>query len=210
VNAPKKPRVDRGKDKATIKSRTERAALIGTTGPTSPLWQAQPTLQDLGGKLVTIGVKLGADETLVIQADAAASTARSARDVDLIAFDGLYNAFVSGGETYATTPQDLSGLGLLPAVPISYGINMPADVTVKYNPVGKTVDVYVKCAAGMNRCVIEIAGDQAMTVNLKQFPGDGARQSMGGLPAGTYWVRALHVRSAARSGYTGPVAVIVT
>jgi hypothetical protein len=48
-----------------------------------------------------------------------------------------------------------------------------------------------------------------MTVSVKQFPGDGALQSMTGLPPGTYWVTALHVRSAERSATTGPVAVIV-
>ncbi len=67
----------------------------------------------------------------------------------------------------------------------------------------------VKSAPGMRRCRIEIASDQGMTTNLKQFPGDGARQSMGGLAVGTWWIQAAHCRSADVSGFTGPIAVIV-
>jgi len=43
-----------------------------------------------------------------------------------------------------------------------------------------------------------------LTQNLELLPGDGARQSVARLAAGTWWIRAAHVR-----GFVGPVAVIV-
>jgi hypothetical protein len=204
-----KVRANRGGDKGSTKARTDRGSVVATTGPTSPLWVAQPTLQDLGGKLIAASTKLAGDETAVVQADAAAATARGLRDADVIAYDNAYGAYVSGSENFAKTPQDLSALGLAPFVNNEYALANPVDVTVKYDTVSALIAVRVKCAPGMHRCVIEIASDQAMTVNVKQFPGDGARQTMGGLAAGTYWVRALHVRASERSGTTGPVAVIV-
>ena len=85
----------------------------------------------------------------------------------------------------------------------------PLAVTPKFDAQKAEVTVQVKCAPGMKRCRIEIASDQAMTQNLKQFPGDGVRQTMTGLAAGTWWVHAAHVRAAEVSGFTGPVAVIV-
>jgi len=91
----------------------------------------------------------------------------------------------------------------------TYGLAAPHDLLAKYDLAKAQVDVHAKCAPGMRRCRIEIASDQAMTTNLKQFPGDGARQTTAGLPAGTWWIRAAHVRAAELSSYTGPIAVIV-
>jgi hypothetical protein len=116
---------------------------------------------------------------------------------------------MSSVEHFATTPQDVQGLGAVVATDTTYGLAAPVDVQAKFDALKALIEVHVKCAAGMRRCRIEIASDQAMTTNFKQFPGDGARQHMSGLAAGTWWVRAAHVRAAELSSYTGPVAVIV-
>jgi hypothetical protein len=206
---PKKPRVDRSADKTSIASRTARAGQVGTVGPQSPIWQAQGTVKDLGTQLAAAGVTLAADEVQVTNSDAVAAKARSKRDGDLVAYDVLYNAYFSSAEHFSTTKEDLQGLGAAVASETVYGLGAPLDLTGKYDLTKLQVVIHVKCAPGMHRCRIEIASDQAMSANLKQFPGDGARQSMGGLPPGTWWIRAAHVRAAEVSSFTGPIAVIV-
>ena len=207
--AAKKQRADRRKDKASIKARTSRAALIGSTAATSPLWKANPALQDSGNKVVAAGTKLDDDESKVTSLEAQLVAARTVRDDDVVAYDAVYATYVTGAESVSSSAQDLEGLALDVLVGGTYGLASPLDVTAKFDATGSMVDVYVKCAPGMHRCVIEISPDPTMATGIKAFPGDGARQSMGGFAPGTYWVHAAHVRASQRSGYTGPIAVIV-
>jgi len=207
--APKKARAERTADKASVQTRTSRAAQVGTVGPNSPIWKAQSTVQELGTKLVTAGTTLTGDESALVNAEAEVAALRTKRDNDIVAFDDVYNAYVTSAEHYSTSAADLQGLGVSPLTGSSFPIESPLAVTPKFDAQKAEVTVQVKCAPGMKRCRIEIASDQAMTQNLKQFPGDGARQTMTGLAAGTWWVHAAHVRAAEVSGFTGPVAVIV-
>ncbi len=206
---PKTPKGNRTEDKASLQTRAARATQVGTVGPQSAIWQAQATVKDLGTKLVAAGTTLSADETAVTQAEAAAAAARTKRDNDVVTYDAVYNAYVSSAEHYSATPADLQALGIVPLAGSTYTIESPLAVTPKYDAQKGVLTVLVKCAPGLRRCRIEIASDQAMTQNLKQFPGDGARQTMTGLAAGTWWVHAAHVRAAEVSGFAGPVAVIV-
>jgi hypothetical protein len=206
---PRKPRADYDSDKATVEKRKTRAQQVGKVGPSSPIWQAQPTVQDLGNKLVTAGALLGDDEKQIGEYDQKAAQARTKLQGDIVSFDALLNAYLSASEHFSTTVEELQGLGAAEGTETSYDIAPPREVTAKFDPVAGRVNVRVKCAPGMDRSRIEIASSQAMTTDLRQLPGDGARQSIQNLPPGTYWVRAAHVRAAEISPFTGPVAVIV-
>ncbi len=205
----KRPKAERAADKVDSASRISRAEHVGTVGPTSPIWQAQPTMQDLGKQLVSAGTTLSQDDTGVINAEAALAAARTKRDANVVTYDAVYNAYAAGAEHFSATPADLQGLGMALASETSFPFAAPLGIGTKLDPKKGVLTINVQCAPGLHHCRIEIASDQAMTQNVKQLPGYGARQSVTGLAAGTYWVTAAHVRATETSAVVGPVSVIV-
>ena len=124
--------------------------------------------------------------------DAEAAAARTARDGDLVSYDALYGAYVSGAENYGTTTQDLQGLGLDPAVETTYGIAIPLDLTAKYDPTTLLVTAHVKSAAG----------DEAL--RHRAVHGPDLRDQRQALPRGRRaavhgWARPRHLLGARRA-----------
>jgi hypothetical protein len=202
-------KVERAADKVSTLSRISRAEHVGTVGPASAIWQAQPTMKDLGTHLVDAGSTLSEDDAAVVNLEAALAAARTKRSMDIVTYDAAYNAYAAGAEHFAATTADLQALGLTPASDTSFPLAAPLGIATKLDPKNGLVDIRVKCAPGLHHCRIEIASDQAMTQHLTLLPGDGARQSVAGLAAGTWWIRAAHVRATGTGGFVGPVAVIV-
>src|SRR5262245_10992781 len=103
--------------------------------------------------------------------------------------------------------METAGLSVL--LPGKFGLAAPLDLAATYDKKTDEIATSVTRAPGMRRCIIEASLDQTFATGVRQFPGDGTRQRRGGFTPGTWWLRACHTRAADRSGFFGPIPVVV-
>jgi hypothetical protein len=201
--------VDRTEVKSSVLSRTERAEVIGTNGPSSPIWKANEVLQDMGLKLVAVGVSLKAAQAAVNSIESQLDVAHGVRDTRTFAFDTAYELYATSVEASSNTAEDAAGLGITVRTRTAYTLTMPLEVQARFDPRKSLIRIHVKRAPGMRTCIIEISTDPADPAGWRRLPGVGAVQALSGYAPGTYWVRAANTRASAQSEFTTPVAVFV-
>ncbi len=205
-----KIRIDMSEDKLSIKSRVDRAGVVAKLTPNSSLFQAEPSLQQAGAKVITAGTELATADAAVMSVEAQLATARKARDAKQAAFDSAFSVYVVNAATLAESPEDAASLGLpVAAAKASFPVAPPVDVQVSFDPVKEVVRILCKHAPGMHACVVEMSPDPAGPSTWKRLDGIGARHVVSGVAPGTYWVRAAGARASKHSAFTNPVAVIV-
>ena len=192
---PRKIAADRSTSKATPQAMGARGKLIAKVGPTSTIWQSNATIKQSGQDAVA--------------ACATVETAKNLQVQDELVATSKLDVFFTNVEDVVTTPKEMQDLGVDPLVENRYVLAVPISTTVTSDPTLHDIAVKVKRAKGMSRCSIEVSADPTFATGVKVFPGDGARQTMGPFPPGTYAVRACHTRASERSAFTEPVTVVV-
>jgi len=200
---------NRSSTKASAANRTARGTLIGKVATQSTLWNSVPAIKNTGTDVMTAGAKIDADDKNIAQIELELSTARSGKEQDLVAFDSKFDIFVNTVEDNVTDPKQMQELAVDPLVGTKYPFAAPLGLTATSDPTLHDISVRVKKAPGMSRCLIEVSSDATMATGVKQFPGDGLRQTMGPFNPGTYYLHACHTRSSERSAFTDVVTIIV-
>lgn len=206
---PTKMSAERSRTKASSDARTGRAKLIATLGPKSLHWQNDPTLEKAGTDVIDAGTKLAADDLEIAELESQLATARLVKIKDEVAFDSKFDIYASHVEDVCTEPHEMHELALDPLGETTYHTDAPRGLTATSDPLRHDITVHVKRAPGLKRCLIEVSADPTMETGVEQFPGDGARQTMGPFPPGTYALRARHVRATERSAFTEIILVVV-
>lgn len=201
--------VDVGADKLSIKTRTDRAGVVGKMAPATPLYQSDPLFKDTVDKLVQSGVDLGIAETEVVQLEASLVKARSSLDVRRSAFDKAHGLCAAHVETNSGKPEDVHGLGFAVLVKTAQAFAPPVNIEARYDGARDVLRIHVIYTSGQHQCAIEISPDPVTAGSYKRLDGTGVTQTLSGYAPGTYWVRAASVRSKDRSDWFGPVAVVV-
>jgi hypothetical protein len=201
--------VDVGSDKLSIKTRTDRANVVGKMAPATPLYQSDPFFKDTVDKLVQSGVDLGNAESEVVQLEAALVKARSSLDARRGAFDKAHGLCATHVETHSDKPEDVHGLGFGVLVKTAQVFAPPVNIEARYDAAKDVLRIHVIYTSGQHQCAIEISPDPVTPDSYKRLDGTGVTQALSGYAPGTYWVRAASVRSKNRSDWFGPVAVVV-
>jgi hypothetical protein len=196
-------------DKKSPLTRTNRAQVVGTNGPNSPIWKTTPEVESAGTKVVGVGTALEEAEARVQATQSELDTAVNTRDAKVKEFDGVYDVYVALAESRATKPQDITGLGLALLTRSSYALAAPLGVEAVYNVIKERIRIHVNKTPGTYACVVEISQNPHDPASWKRLPGIGAVHNLSGYAPGTYWVRAASARANEVSEFTGPVAVIV-
>ena len=173
------------------------------------LWTSVPALKSTGTDVITAGATIEDDDKNIAKIELELATARTGRDQDQGAYDSKFDIFVNTVEDNVSDPKQMQELAVDPLVETTFSLATPLGLTGTSDPAQHDITARVKRAVGMRRCVIDVSSDPTMTTGVKQFPGDGVRQTMGPFPPGTYYLRACHTLSAQRSDYTEIVTVIV-
>jgi hypothetical protein len=202
-------RVSGSVDKESILTRDNLAQVVGTNAPNSAVWKATPEIQVAGQNLVAAGAALAAADATVQSIQAQLDTAIHARDAKLAEFDAAHAVYVANVEARATTPEDVTGLGLTLLAKSSHPLAAPLGVEARVDPVNGQVHVRVKRARGMRATIVEVSSNPVGPDTWQRLLGMGALHKLRGYVPGTYWVRAASVRANAISDFTAPVAVIV-
>lgn len=206
----KKVTADRTSATASPSAMAERGKVIAQKGPQSPLWKTNTTLAATGQDAINACAKVEADITNVTNLDLQAAAARDELGRDAVTATSKLNLYMTAAEDTAKTPKDMQDLGMNELTEHNYTLASPLELKAKGDPTTKEIAAQVKRAQGMQRCVIEISSDLTMQTNVKQFPGDGARQKMGPFAPGTYALRAYHTRANGRSAPTAIITVVMT
>jgi hypothetical protein len=206
---PKKVQTRDAPDKATIKSRVDLSALIGTKAVQSPIWQAKSELSDAGKKLIQAGLDLDAADKAAAKADLEAINAHTTRDTAEVEWNGLYDVYAALVKQNAPKPADVAALALSVLERNKHGLEIPLGLTAVFDAKASQVDIKVKPAPGLQHVEIEYSNNSADPNSWKRVKGNGLKRKITGLSAGTYWVRACSVRAEDESDYTTPIAVVV-
>jgi hypothetical protein len=195
--------------KHTCSTRTDCAQLVGTNGPNSTIWQTVQEVQLAGTKLVAAGTALAGTEATVQSLQSQLATAQNLRDAKIVEFDAAFGVYVANVESYATTPQDVTGLGLALFAKATYVLAAPLGVEASFDAVKGQLRVRVLKAPGMQASVVEVSANPADPAAWQRLAGFGALHKLRGYAPGTYWVRAASARANEMSDFTEPVPVIV-
>jgi hypothetical protein len=206
---PLKPRVARQGDTASVKSREDRTNDVATTAPSSPIWQAQSSMQAAGKKLITAGANLTAGSKLVDSLEAQLTAARTALGGLTLQWDQAYDGWVVVVEEFTTLPAEITALGTSVLDVTKHPLLTPLEVTATYDPKKALIRVHVHRAAGNHPCIVEISPDPIAPGSFKRVTGNAAKRALAGYAPGTWWVRAAVSNATDESGFTTPVAVIV-
>lgn len=125
-------RIDLSEDKQTVKSRSDRAGVVAKLTPSSALFQAEPTLQQSGAKVIAAGTDLAAADNTVLALEAQLAAARKTRDSKAAAFDSVFALYIANAE-HLTTPEEAAGLGLAVAAKGNYPLAPPIDVQAHFD-----------------------------------------------------------------------------
>lgn len=205
----KKIRVDLQMDKQSIKTRTDRAHVVATSAPKSPLYQSNPTLAASSIELAKAGDELAQADDGVNAAEATLATARWLRDTKQAEYDAVYGVYAANVERVASAPEEVTALGMLVLDKGSYDLLVPTEVQVRFDPVKGQVRIHVKLGPGLHNAVVDISTTPGDPASWTRLQGIGTIHTLSGYAPGTYWVRAATVRSTEQSEFTSPVSVIV-
>lgn len=206
---PRKLTAERASSTSTTKGMTDRAKLIGQLAPKSTIWQGNGTISKSGQDAIDAGAAVEKDETDIQQLETQIAAARNKKAKDEVNCASKLNVYFTNVEDVVTDPKEMQELAVDPLQEHEYGIVAPLAVAAKSDPLLHDISVRVKRAPGLGRCQIEVSLDATFATGVQRFPGDGARQKMGPFPAGTYSVRACHVRAAERSDYCEAATIVV-
>jgi hypothetical protein len=204
----KKLAADRA-SKATSESMAARGKLIAGVAPQSTLWQNNATIKQSGLDAIAAAAAVEADDATIAQLQIQMDAAKNQKGEHQVVCGSKFDVYFTHVEDIADTAKEMQDLGVDPLVEHTYSIAAPLGLTARSNLALHDVAARVKRAPGMERCIIEISADLTMATGVKAFPGDGARQTMGPFPPGTYALRACHIRASERSAYTEIVNVVV-
>ena len=201
--------VDVGADKVSIKTRSDRAVIVGKMATVTPLYQSDPFFKDTVDKLVHAGQDLDSADAVVTQLEAELIKARSTRDVQRSAYDKAHGLCSISVETHSARSEDVHGFGFAVQSRATQVFAPPASVEARYDAAKGVIRIHAHYASGHHQCAIEISPDPVGPGSYKRLDGSGVTQTLAGYAPGTYWVRAATVRAKDRTDWFGPVAVVV-
>jgi hypothetical protein len=202
-------RVDGTPDRETIPTRTGSAQVVGANGPNSAIWKATPEVQVAGTKVIAAGAALAEADTAVQSLQQQLATALNVRDAKVVEFDAVHSVYVATVEAHATTPQDVTGLGLALFAKSTHAFVAPLGVDATFDAAKGRVHIHVNKAPGMQASVVEVSSDPRDPAGWRRLPGFGAIHKLSGYAPGTCWVRAASARANEISDFTEPVPVMV-
>ena len=202
-----RPRVSRGPDKDTIKSRQVRSTVIQQNATNSALWVGD--VKSKGEALILAGDDLGAKAALVHGLRGQLESAEKELLTAKIEWDERYTVYAGEVELVAVKPEDITKLGMSVLEEQSYTLLPPLAVTVKYDPLAARIRILVRKPPGHFGCRIEISPNPVAPGSFVALKGWGARRAVAGYTSGTWWVRALMFDSDNESEYSLPVSVVV-
>jgi hypothetical protein len=206
---PPKARVARDRDKASAKTREDRSLAVGAVAPSSPIWQAQPSLQTAGNKLVAAGANLKAGADLINALETQLTAARSAFGGLMLDWDMAFDGWAVSVEELTTEPAEIAALGSEVLDVAKHALLVPLGVTASYDARKAIIRVHVHRAGGEHPCIVEISPDPIAPGSFKRLQGNAAKRNLAGYAPGTWWVRAATSNAHGESGFTDPVAIIV-
>jgi hypothetical protein len=204
-----RPRVTRGDDKLTVKSREDRSILVKNTASNSLFWQVRPEVKFSGEALIQAGSDLVDGEKLV-QSLRSQTEAAEKQVVSLkIAWDECFNVYAGYAERVAIKPEDITNLGLSLLEEGSYQLAPPVSVSARWDVLTNQIRIQVRKPAGSFGCRIEISPNPITPTSFLALKGKGARRALSGYASGGWWVRALMFDNENESEYSPPVFVTV-
>jgi len=202
------PKANKSLHKRTIKDRTDTSNLVVTKAPSSPLWQAQPALQDAGTKLGAVGTSLATHDAAVIAAKKTLATATGEFETAVVAWNTQFDVYVALSEQLVQKPEDLAALGLTALARNAYALAEPLAIDLKVDHAKNVLRIHVKLPPGIVSSEVEIS-DPAAPGTFRRLVGTGARRTITNPAPGTYFVHAASVRSNQQSAFFGPVSIVV-
>jgi len=127
----------------------------------------------------------------------------------VLAWDGAYDVFVSTGEKYALTENDVAALGDVARGKTINPLVMPLGVDLAFDPMRDRLRILVERAPGMRTVVVQISPDPITATSWKELDGNGAVHLVPSPASGTWWARAASRTAKGTSDFTAPVSVLV-
>ena len=204
-----RPRVAKGADKVTTKSRQDRSIVVENTAATSPIWQANTDVQNTGAALIQAGIDLAKGAATVQSLQAQTDTAEKELISLRINWDERFNIYAGTVELVALKPQDVTNLGLSL---LEEGSNLLApaiSVSARYDLLTSQMRIAVRKPPGNFGCRIEISPNPITPGSFQALKGLGARRALSGYAPGGWWVRAVIVDKENESDPSLPVFVTI-
>lgn len=202
-------RIEAGSDKKDASTRIARAKAIETASATSALYQGHPEVKSECDALIEQSKRVAATEATVASLEVQLSAARSARAVEIDAYDAIYGVCTSKVERYATSPAEVQGAGFDVLQREKHALAAPTSVDAWFEDREQELKVRVMLPVGMSSCVVDVSNDASEPRQWTRLPGVGRRQSMSRVLPGTYFIRAATVRAHDQSAFTTPVSITV-
>jgi hypothetical protein len=194
----------------TIDTRKDCVQVIGSNGPNSAVWKATPEIQASGERLIAAGAALAAADGNVQTIKSQLDTALNVRAAKVVEFDAAYGVYIANVESYATTPQDVTSLGVALFAKSTYALVAPVGIDATLDAAKGRLQIHVHKVPGMKGCVVEVSPNPADPASWHRLPGFGAVHKLSGYAPGTYWVRSASARASELSEFTAPVPVSMT
>ena len=199
-----------GPDKATEPTRYDRGVKITSQAPGSPLYKQYPDLKMAADEVIKDTVLLkGAMDGYTV-AEAAFNAARTALASTVVKWDGAYSVFVTTGQKYAVTPNDVASIGAEARGTTINPLVMPISVDFTWNAKKDNLRIHVERAPGMSTVTVEVSQNPADPSSWHELDGNGAVHIVPHPAKGTWWARAQSRTAKGKSDFTTPVSVIVT
>ncbi len=198
-----------GPDKVSAATRYERGVKVTSQAPQSPLYQKNADLKAAADEVGKQTISLKALMDGYSTAHAAYLTARTALFLGVTAWDSAYGVFVTTGEKYVITENDVAALGGAPRGKTINPLVVPLGVDLAYDPKRDRLRIHVDRAPGMRTCVVQLSPNPVSAGSWKELDGNGAVHLVPSPAKGTWWARAASRTAKGTSDFTSPVSVLV-
>jgi hypothetical protein len=195
--------------KRSIQKRTTLGTLMEPRIATSAICQRQSTVKEACGDLVAAAQALATEDQKVTDLEAKLAAQRTIRDEATVKFDRSFDLVVAGVEKFAITLAEVTELALAIHERQSFTLAPPISIAAMFDGEARSILVEVKLPQGATTCLVEVSTNPGDPGSWKRVRGHGARRTLTGLAAGTYWFRALCSRGNDDSDYIDPTSVVV-
>lgn len=199
-----------GPDKASETKRYTRGVKVTNQAPGSQLCEQYPDLKAAADAVIKDTGSLKTAMDACSTAAAAFKAARTALSSAVVQWDGTYNVFITTGEKYARTANDVASIGGEPRGKTIYPLAMPLSVDFTWNRQMDQLRVHVRRAPGMRMITVQLSPSPITPESWYELDGSGAVHIVPSPAKGTWWARAQSRTAKGKSEFTSPVSVIVT
>lgn len=195
--------------KRSIQKRTTLGTLMEPRIATSAICKRQSTVKEACEDLIAAAKVLATEDQKVTDIEAKLAAQRTIRDEATGRFDRGFDLVVAGVEKYALTLAEVTELALAIHERQNFALAPPLSIAAMFDSEARSVLVEVKLPQGAATCLVEVSTTPGDPDSWRRVRGHGARRTLTGLAAGTYWFRALCSRGNDDSDYIEPTSVVV-